>query len=48
MGRVALVAVNESNVYACDKCRAHLASYRNLVSKSFAGATGRAFLFDAV
>merc|ERR1719394_2131204 len=34
--------------YSCVHCRAHLASQVNLISKSFQGSQGRAYLFDSV
>jgi len=35
-------------VYSCAHCRAHLAKHENLISKSFQGSQGRAYLFDSV
>ena len=34
--------------FSCVHCRAHLASQVNLISKSFQGSQGRAYLFDSV
>lgn len=34
--------------YSCVHCRAHLAGHAALVSKSFQGSQGRAYLFDDV
>ncbi|KYO29490.1 protein yippee-like 3 [Alligator mississippiensis] len=34
--------------YSCRHCQAHLASHDALVSKSFQGSQGRAYLFDSV
>jgi len=34
--------------YSCVHCRAHLAGHASLVSKSFQGSQGRAYLFDDV
>ncbi|PAA84567.1 hypothetical protein BOX15_Mlig003605g1, partial [Macrostomum lignano] len=34
--------------YACVHCRAHLAAHCDLISKSFQGSQGRAYLFDRV
>ncbi|KAL7053984.1 hypothetical protein AAHC03_026653 [Spirometra sp. Aus1] len=40
---------NDSTVtYSCVHCRAHLADYRDLISKSFQGSQGRAYLFDKI
>jgi len=38
----------EQKTYSCVHCRAHLASQVNLISKSFQGSQGRAYLFDSV
>ena len=34
--------------YSCSHCRAHLANHDELISKSFQGSQGRAYLFNAV
>ncbi|KAG7275027.1 hypothetical protein CRUP_030546, partial [Coryphaenoides rupestris] len=34
--------------YSCIHCRAHLANHDELISKSFQGSQGRAYLFNAV
>lgn len=34
--------------YACVHCRAHLADHDDLISKSFQGSQGRAYLFNKV
>ncbi len=34
--------------YSCVHCRAHLADHNDLISKSFQGSQGRAYLFDKV
>ncbi|KAG2464324.1 YPEL3 protein, partial [Polypterus senegalus] len=34
--------------YSCVHCRAHLASHDDLISKSFQGSQGRAYLFNSV
>lgn len=39
---------DEQKTYSCVHCRAHLASQVNLISKSFQGSQGRAYLFDSV
>ena len=33
-------------VYACAECRTHLTSHDDIISKSFHGRHGRAYLFD--
>ena len=35
-------------VYSCCHCRAHLASHDEIISKSFQGRHGRAYLFNNV
>uniref|UniRef100_A0A1I8GF81 Protein yippee-like n=1 Tax=Macrostomum lignano TaxID=282301 RepID=A0A1I8GF81_9PLAT len=37
-----------ARTYACVHCRAHLAAHADLISKSFQGSQGRAYLFDRV
>lgn len=34
--------------YSCIHCRAHLANHDDLISKSFQGSQGRAYLFNSV
>uniref|UniRef100_A0A8B9BMK0 Yippee like 4 n=1 Tax=Anser brachyrhynchus TaxID=132585 RepID=A0A8B9BMK0_9AVES len=34
--------------YSCVHCRAHLARHEELISKSFQGSHGRAYLFNSV
>ncbi|KFO78512.1 Protein yippee-like 4, partial [Cuculus canorus] len=34
--------------YSCVHCRAHLAQHEELISKSFQGSHGRAYLFNSV
>uniref|UniRef100_A0A7S3GDB4 Protein yippee-like n=1 Tax=Palpitomonas bilix TaxID=652834 RepID=A0A7S3GDB4_9EUKA len=49
MGRVFKTYLSGSEVYCCGECRAHLCTRNDLVSKSFRGQHGRAYLFsDAV
>ncbi len=48
MGKTYVVAVDKNNIYACAKCKTQLASYDQLISKTFTGTTGRAFLFKRV
>ena len=38
----------ESRIYVCVHCRAHLACHEDLISKSFQGSQGRAYLFNKV
>lgn len=37
-----------SRIYCCAHCRAHLANHDELISKSFQGSQGRAYLFNDV
>ena len=39
---------NDSRKYLCVHCRAHLADHEDLISKSFQGSQGRAYLFNNV
>ena len=38
----------DERTYSCVHCRAHLARHEDLISKSFQGNQGRAYLFDSV
>uniref|UniRef100_A0A5K3ESC8 Yippee domain-containing protein n=1 Tax=Mesocestoides corti TaxID=53468 RepID=A0A5K3ESC8_MESCO len=40
--------VVDERTYSCVHCRAHLARHQDLISKSFQGTQGRAYLFEAV
>ncbi|KAL7677795.1 hypothetical protein ACOME3_004029 [Neoechinorhynchus agilis] len=48
MGRKYLRYLNASKIYVCQKCFAHLAKKRDIVSTRFTGSTGRAYLFKRV
>uniref|UniRef100_A0A7S0EHN8 Protein yippee-like n=1 Tax=Hanusia phi TaxID=3032 RepID=A0A7S0EHN8_9CRYP len=48
MGRVHRKFLPGSKIYACSNCRTHLTNYEDIVSKSFQGRTGRAYLFNTV
>ncbi|KAL5612545.1 uncharacterized protein BROUX77_002701 [Berkeleyomyces rouxiae] len=39
---------NNTKIYHCKKCRTHLSSQEKIISKSFRGAHGTAYLFDVV
>uniref|UniRef100_A0A671PGF9 Yippee-like 1 n=1 Tax=Sinocyclocheilus anshuiensis TaxID=1608454 RepID=A0A671PGF9_9TELE len=39
---------NCHRTYSCIHCRAHLANHDELISKSFQGSQGRAYLFNSV
>ena len=48
MGRVHRSFLPGTRIYACSNCRAHLTNHEDIVSKSFQGRTGRAYLFNTV
>mmetsp|Transcript_364 Transcript_364/g.761 ORF Transcript_364/g.761 Transcript_364/m.761 type:complete len:291 (-) Transcript_364:194-1066(-) len=41
-----MVYLDGPQVYACQQCRTHLTSHDDIISKSFHGRRGRAYLFD--
>lgn len=43
----AMVYLDGQQVYTCAQCRTHLTSHDDIISKSFHGRNGRAYLFDA-
>jgi len=46
MGRVFKTYLSGPGVYACSNCRTHLAKKDQIISKSFQGRNGKAYLFD--
>mmetsp|Transcript_28968 Transcript_28968/g.28646 ORF Transcript_28968/g.28646 Transcript_28968/m.28646 type:complete len:82 (-) Transcript_28968:55-300(-) len=48
MGKEFQEYLNCSQIYACEVCKAHLTSQSQLISKTFSGRFGRAFLFKTV
>lgn len=42
----AMVYLDGAQVYTCGQCRTHLTSHDDIISKSFQGRHGRAYLFD--
>ncbi|KNC78767.1 hypothetical protein SARC_08808 [Sphaeroforma arctica JP610] len=48
MGMYDLRYLSNKQVYVCKNCQTHLSSPDDIISKSFQGAYGRAFLFNAV
>eukprot|EP00048_Salpingoeca_helianthica_P023567 m.25249 g.25249 ORF g.25249 m.25249 type:complete len:114 (+) comp8844_c0_seq1:427-768(+) len=48
MGKLFQEYLNDHRVYVCSNCSAHLATFDDLISKSFQGRLGRAFLFKQV
>jgi len=41
-----MVYLDGAQVYSCGQCRTHLTSHDDIISKSFHGRHGRAYLFD--
>lgn len=48
MGRIFQEYLTCDKIYSCHHCRAHLASHDDIISKSFQGRHGRAYLFNNV
>lgn len=48
MGRLFLEHMGGNRVYSCDRCDTFLTNRSQLLSKSFTGTTGTAFLFNRV
>eukprot|EP01090_Pellita_catalonica_P013224 TRINITY_DN307_c0_g1_i6.p1 TRINITY_DN307_c0_g1~~TRINITY_DN307_c0_g1_i6.p1 ORF type:complete len:110 (+),score=11.63 TRINITY_DN307_c0_g1_i6:57-386(+) len=48
MGRLFKIYLSGGHIYVCGKCKTHLTKPTNLVSKSFQGRSGKAYLFDKV
>ncbi|EKX45204.1 hypothetical protein GUITHDRAFT_71603 [Guillardia theta CCMP2712] len=48
MGRIHKVYLPGNRIYSCGNCHAHLTNHEALISTSFQGRTGRAYLFDKV
>lgn len=48
MGKLFQEFLNDPKIYTCAACSAHLACFDDLISKSFQGRMGRAFLFKQV
>lgn len=48
MGRAFRKFLDSQRVYSCSKCDAHLADEEHVISKSFQGRLGGAFLFEKV
>lgn len=42
----AMVYLDGAQIYSCAQCRTHLTSHDDIISKSFHGRHGRAYLFD--
>eukprot|EP00656_Telonema_subtile_P037388 TRINITY_DN415_c0_g1_i14.p1 TRINITY_DN415_c0_g1~~TRINITY_DN415_c0_g1_i14.p1 ORF type:complete len:115 (+),score=15.61 TRINITY_DN415_c0_g1_i14:164-508(+) len=48
MGKLFLEYLSGTRVYECISCNSHLADADHIISKSFQGQHGRAFLFENV
>jgi len=48
MGLKYNIYLNSNRVYGCKKCRIHLSTYEEIVSKNFRGQHGKAYLFARV
>eukprot|EP00741_Cyanophora_paradoxa_P011144 tig00020553_g10765.t1 len=48
MGRLFKAYISGPRVYSCSNCHAHLANHDEIISKSFQGRHGRAYLFNDV
>jgi hypothetical protein len=46
MGRLFTRYLEAPQIFACSECGVHLASYDQIISKSFHGRGGRAYLFE--
>ena len=45
MGRIFLQNMGGTRIYTCTQCGSYLTTRKQLISKQFTGATGRAYLF---
>mmetsp|Transcript_5509 Transcript_5509/g.9707 ORF Transcript_5509/g.9707 Transcript_5509/m.9707 type:complete len:107 (-) Transcript_5509:83-403(-) len=48
MGKLFKAYLSGSKIYTCSTCRCHLASHDDIISKSFQGRHGTAYLFSDV
>eukprot|EP01088_Endostelium_zonatum_P005074 TRINITY_DN16500_c0_g1_i1.p1 TRINITY_DN16500_c0_g1~~TRINITY_DN16500_c0_g1_i1.p1 ORF type:complete len:112 (+),score=8.18 TRINITY_DN16500_c0_g1_i1:115-450(+) len=48
MGRLFKIYINGNGVYVCTQCGTHLSKSDDIISKSFQGRHGKAYLFDKV
>lgn len=46
MGRIFLKFLNSDRIFTCSNCDAHLAEEDQIISRSFQGRLGRAYLFQ--
>eukprot|EP01137_Pigoraptor_chileana_P037605 Opistho-2@34939 len=48
MGLLFLQYLSGKRIFTCSECEAHLSRHEEIISKSFHGAHGRAYLFNQV
>jgi len=48
MGKLFKTYLSGTAIYKCNQCNSHLAKHEELVSKSFQGRHGKAYLFNQV
>lgn len=48
MGLAYNVYLNGSKIFGCKQCKTHLADYNDIISRSFRGQHGKAYLFNTV
>mmetsp|Transcript_21129 Transcript_21129/g.3439 ORF Transcript_21129/g.3439 Transcript_21129/m.3439 type:complete len:82 (-) Transcript_21129:1610-1855(-) len=46
MGKLFKQYIDSRRIYICRQCKSHITSHKELVSKTFTGQYGRAFLFN--
>jgi len=48
MGRLNQTYLSGSRIWSCNNCHSHLANHEEIISKSFQGRHGKAYLFSSV
>ncbi|MCJ1446028.1 MAG: hypothetical protein MMC23_006533 [Stictis urceolatum] len=48
MGLAYNVYLNSDRIFGCDRCKTHLATHDNIISRNFRGQHGKAYLFQNV
>lgn len=48
MGYLHLMYLEAEKIYGCAKCKVHLSEINEIISKSFQGRHGKAYLFNKV
>lgn len=48
MGLTYNIYLDSPRIYGCKKCKTHLSSHDDIISRNFRGQHGKAFLFDSV